>query len=250
VSSRILVVEPSRIVRRGISAELAANGAYTVSDVSTGVEAIAAAKRDEPHVVLLSFKLPDRSGPEVCSAILSHRPTTAIVALSDHGDEASVRTALDAGARGYLLKDGNDLDLSRAIEQVLAGERVIDPRAAAAALLARGGGNQPKLSSQELNVVRLVADGLTNPEIGTQLHLSRHTVKEYLSHAMRKLDATNRVEVVRKATEAGLIEGPAGSQNAGSEPPTLVYRESGPSVRPSDLRVAPLKLDQLTDPDN
>jgi DNA-binding NarL/FixJ family response regulator len=250
VSSRILVVEPSRIVRRGISAELAANGAYTVSDVSTGVEAIAAAKRDEPDIVLLSFKLPDRSGPEVCSAILSHRPTTAIVALSDHGDEGSVRTALDAGARGYLLKDGNDLDLSRAIEQVLAGERVIDPRAAAAALLARGGGNQPKLSSQELNVVRLVADGLTNPEIGTQLHLSRHTVKEYLSHAMRKLDATNRVEVVRKATEAGLIEGPAASQNAGSEPPTLVYRESGPSVRPSDLRVAPLKLDQLTDPDN
>ena len=243
------MVEPSRIVRQGIRAELAANGAFTVSDVSTGEEAIAAAARDEPDVVLLSFKLADRSGAEVCRAILSHRPATAVVALSEHGDESAVRAALDAGARAYLLKDSHDLDLHGAIEQVLSGERIIDPRAAATALLAPRRSDEPRLSSQELNVVRLVAEGLTNPEIGTRLHLSRHTVKEYLSHAMRKLEATNRVEVVRKATEAGLVGGLTASQRAEPARRTVVYNETGLPVRPSDLRVAPLKLDQLTDPD-
>lgn len=247
VETHVLVVEPSLILRQGIRAALAADGALVVAEVATGAEAIAAAAQHRPDVVLLDFKLPDRSGPEVCGAILERHPAAAIIVLSAQGDEASVGAALNSGARAYLLKDAEDLDLARAIERVLAGESVIDPRAAAALIDSRDRAGEPKLSSQELNVVRLVADGLTNPEIGTRLHLSRHTVKEYLSHAMRKLEATNRMETVRKATELGLIEGlgpaPAGEPAPRSD--TLVYNEPGTPIRSSDLKVTPLKIDKL-----
>ena len=102
--------------------------------------------------------------------------------------------------------------------------------------------DDPKLTSQELNVVRLVAEGLTNPEIGERLHLSRHTVKEYLSHAMRKLEAGNRIEAVRRATQLGLIEG---VQPSRPEHETVVYDEGGDPILSSELRVTPLKIDKL-----
>ena len=247
MEARVLVVEPSKIVRRGIRAELSANGAIVVAEVATGAEAVAAAAQHHPDVVLLDSRLPDRPGPEVCEAILERHPATAIIVLATQGDAGSVEAALSSGARAYLFKDAEDLNLARTIERVLAGENVLDPRAAAALFDAREGGGERKLSTQELNVVRLVADGLTNPEIGTRLHLSRHTVKEYLSHAMRKLEATNRIEAVRKATELGVIEG-VGPPQAGEpaqRPDTLVYNESGAPIRSSDLKVTPLKIDKL-----
>jgi two-component system response regulator DevR len=234
-------------VRQGIRAQLSDNGKLVVSEASSGAEAILAASEQRPDVVLLDADLPDRPGSEVCAAILDRHPTTAVIVLSDHGDKASVRAVLDAGARAYLLRDADDLDLPRAIERTLAGESVIDPRAAAALLSPRGGAEQPKLTSQELKVIRLVAEGLTNPEIGTRLYLSRHTVKEYVSHAIHKLGATNRIEAVRKATALGLIEGvvlpPADTTPSRRE--TLVYNESDGPASSSDLKVTPLKIDKL-----
>jgi DNA-binding NarL/FixJ family response regulator len=252
VRTRVLVVENQRLVRQGIRSELAGHDRLVVAEAATGAEAIAAASKHLPDVVLLDFELPDRSGPEVCAAILDRHPAAAIIVLSNHGDEASVRAALDAGARAFLLRDADDLDLPRAIDRAIAGESVIDPRAAAALLSSRGGGQQPKLTAQELKVLRLVAEGLTNPEIGTRLYLSRHTVKEYVSNAMHKLGAANRVEAVRKAIGLGFIEGIGTS--SGNETPvrrdTLVYNESGEPARSSDIRVTPLKIDRLTKPDS
>ena len=117
-------------------------------------------------------------------------PDTPIIVLADRGDESEVAAAIDSGARGYLFKDADDLDVAAAVERVLSGETVLDPRAATALVDSRRGAADPKLSRQELKVLRLVAEGLTNPEIGSRLYLSRHTVKEYLSHAMRKLEAS------------------------------------------------------------
>jgi DNA-binding CsgD family transcriptional regulator len=139
------------------------------------------------------------------------------------------------------------LNLSRAIERVLEGETVIDSRAAAAALASRERSDGRRLTGQELNVLRLAAEGLTNPEIGARLYLSRHTVKEYLSHAMRKLDATNRIDAVRRATALGLIDGVESPQAKAPDPPprTFVYNESDAPVRASDVKVTPLKIDRL-----
>jgi DNA-binding NarL/FixJ family response regulator len=247
VEARVLVVEPSLIVRQGIRSQLAADNTLIVAEVATGAEAIAAAALHRPDVVLLDFDLPGGQGLEVCRAILDRDPATVVVLLSAQSDEASVVPALSSGARAYLMKDADDLDLQRAIQRTLAGERVIDPQAAAALVDAHDRGNGPRLSAQELNVVRLAAEGLTNPEIGTRLHLSRHTVKEYLSHAMRKLEAANRIDAVRKATELGLIAAigpaPAGEPRPAAE--TLVYNESGAPIVSSELKVSPLKIDKL-----
>lgn len=246
----MLVVEPSKIARQGIRAELVANGATVVAEAATGEDAITAAARHRPDVVLVGYELPDRSCTNVCAAILAEHGSAAIIVLSRSNSEASVRAALDAGARAFLLEDSADLDLSRTIDRVLAGERVVDP-AAAAAILDSTPGDQPRLTTQELNVLRLVAEGLTNPEIGERLYLSRHTVKEYVSHAMHKLEATNRIEAVRKAVELGLIDvgGPAERRDPEPQRATLVYNESGTRVRASELKVPPLKLDQLRAPD-
>lgn len=246
MTARVLVVESQKLVRQGIRAELAENGALDVADAASGAEALTAAAHDTPDVVLLDFELPDRSGPEICAALLERHPNVAVIVLSSHRDEASVRAALDVGARGYLLKDEEDLDLALAIERSLAGERVIDPRVAAL-LLDGDGGGKPKLSSQELRVLRLVAEGLTNPEIGTRLYLSRHTVKEYVSHAMRKLEATNRIEAVRRATALGLIEGTAPHSTGEGRQirETLVYNDSGAPAQGSELKVPPLKINKL-----
>lgn len=243
----VLVVEPSKIVREGIQSALAAHDSTrVVGHAVNGAEAVSAAVTHRPQVVLLDAELPDRACADVCAAILGEDAKAAVIVLARSHQESSVRAALDAGARAYLLKDSEDLDLPRTIERVLAGEKVVDPSAAAAILESRSG-DQPRLTAQELNVLRLVAEGLTNPEIGERLYLSRHTVKEYVSNAMRKLDATNRVEAVRKAGALGLIEGVTPVAVADREPPksALVYNESGRPARTSELKVPPLKLDQL-----
>jgi DNA-binding NarL/FixJ family response regulator len=237
VSVRVLLVEPNRLLRRGIHAELSGNDAEVVAEAATGREAIEAAAEHDPDVVVLNSKLPDRPAAEVCSELAARSPRAAVIVLAEPDDHQDVNAAIEAGARAYLLNDAVDLDLSAAVRRVLAGESVIDPRAAAAL---RDAQHEPRLTSQELKVLRLVAEGLTNPEIGSRLYLSRHTVKEYLSHAMRKLEATNRIDAVRKATALGLI---AGASPTVAE--TLVYNESGSPARSSDLKVPPLKLEQL-----
>lgn len=239
VSARVLLVEPNRIVRAGIRAELSRNGAEIVAEAASGGEAITAAAQHAPDVVLLDGQLPDAPATEICEALTARLPDTPVIVLAEPGREAEVGAAIDCGARAYVLKDAEDLDLGAVVERVLAGESVIDPRAAAVLIDSRRSTDEAKLSRQELKVLRLVAEGLTNPEIGRRLFLSRHTVKEYLSHAMRKLEVSNRIEAVRRATELGLIEGVPAS------PSGLAYNRTGEPARSSDLKVTPLKIDQL-----
>jgi DNA-binding NarL/FixJ family response regulator len=234
-----MLVEPNRIVRSGIRAELSWNGVEIVAEAASGDEAITAAESHAPDVVLLDFELPDAQATDICETLTARLPETPIIILAEAGQEAEVGAAIDCGARAYVLKDAEDLDLGAVVDRVLAGESVLDPRAAAALIDSRRGGSEAKLSRQELKVLRLVAEGLTNPEIGRRLYLSRHTVKEYLSHAMRKLEVSNRIEAVRKATELGLIEGVPRSTSG------VTYNRTGEPARSSDLKVTPLKIDQL-----
>jgi DNA-binding NarL/FixJ family response regulator len=244
LTTRVLVVASQKLVREGIRFELSKQRGLEVVETSSGLDAIGVASRSSLDLILLELELADRPGAEICAALVDRHPNLPVIVISARRDEASVRAALDAGARGYLLQD-EDLDLVRAVERALAGERVLAPQIAG--LLLDGDGARPKLSAQELKVLRLVAEGLTNPEIGARLYLSRHTVKEYVSHAMRKLDATNRIEAVRAATALGLIDGPspsAGGSDRREVRETLVYNETGP-VADSELRVTPLKIDRL-----
>src|SRR5262245_43577055 len=238
VIAKVVVVEPNRIVRQGIRADLERNGNVEIAaEVPTTADAIAAFRREPPDIVVLGCG----DVLVACQAVAAHAPSARIIVLAEPTEAEAAPTVLDAGARAYLLKDAEDLDLAGAVERVAAGESVIDPRAAAALIDARRNPPGPKLSRQEVRIVALVAEGLTNPEIGKRLHLSRHTVKEYLSHAMRKLEVTNRMEAVRKATELGIIEGLGGQPDR----ETLSYNRTGEPARSADLKVTPLKVAQL-----
>ena len=213
---RVLVVDDHRMVREWVCSRLTRAGFSVVGEASNAADALEEARLQQPEVVILDLRLPDASGTEVCSEIVRDVPGVAVIVLTGYGDEELVREAIRAGARAYVLKDAEELDLPDVVDRVLSGESVLDPRAAGVLLRTLGSrrlGDEPRFSDQELNILRLAAEGFTNPEIGARLYLSRHTVKEYLSNAMRKLEVSSRVQAVLEATRLGLID-PAGETAA------------------------------------
>ncbi|HEY2938252.1 MAG TPA: response regulator transcription factor [Gaiellaceae bacterium] len=201
----VLLVDQYPAVREGLRAWLADTEFEVVADVATADEAIEAASRLGPDVVVLDAGVPDAGGAALCEAILQQSPDAAIVVYSGYFDEETVVAAADAGARAYLLKDADEPDLADVLRRVAAGERCVDPRVAAALFRAQGRSGRRRLTEQELSVIRLAAEGFTNREIGARLYLSPHTVKEYLSHAMRKLGVESRVAAVVEAGRRGLL---------------------------------------------
>jgi DNA-binding NarL/FixJ family response regulator len=206
---RVLVVDDHRLMRDGIRAQLPFPEFEIVAEAGTGQDALSLATRHRPDVVLLDLGLPDAEGADVCGALVQRLPGMPVIVLSARCDRDAVISATDAGALAYLLKSTEDLDLPGAIRTVLAGESVLDPRAARLILTRQQTPERAMLTPQELNVVLLVAEGLTNREIGDRLSVSPHTAKEYLSSAMRKLGETTRVGVVMHAARDGLLPPPA-----------------------------------------
>jgi two-component system, NarL family, response regulator DevR len=188
---RVLVVDGYPVVRAGIRQFLRASDIAVVGEAATGAEAVSEAARLHPDVVVLEETLVD-----VCRQI---RAAVAVLSTSVAPD--LVAAAADAGAAAYLVKDLEGPELLDAVRRVAAGERLVDPRAGAAVFQARA-----SLSGQELRVLALAAEGFTNREIGSRLYLSRHTVKEYLSNAMRKLGVDSRVSAVVEANRRGLLD--------------------------------------------
>ncbi|MFI0802203.1 response regulator [Amycolatopsis lurida] len=202
----VLVVDDHPVVRDGVSLLLRYDPAMTVvGSAETGRSAIQRAAELKPVLILLDLRLPDMLAPEVIAELRRVHPAGRIVVFTAHGDHQGVRAALDSGAHGCLLKDVAGTDLVAALRQVLRGERVVDPRifpddGQRSDALARSG-----LTRREYEVLRLAAQGQTNPEIAESTGLARNTVKTYLQSALHKLGARNRVEAIGKASEAGLL---------------------------------------------
>jgi DNA-binding NarL/FixJ family response regulator len=205
VTLSVLLVDRHPVVRDGLRAWLDGPDFDVVGDVATAGDAIEIASRRRPDVVIIEARLPDSGGAALCSAILERLPDAGVIVYAADFDEETVVAAADAGARAYLSKDAPEPNLADVVRRVAAGERCVDPDVAAALFHARGGTARPRLTEQELSVVRLAAQGYTNREIGARLYLSRHTVKEYLSHAMRKLEVDSRVAAVVEAGRRGLL---------------------------------------------
>lgn len=187
---------------------LAGGDFSVVAEVATAGEAVEAAVRLRPDVAVLDMWPGDDGTASACALIAERSPETATVVFAGELDEQSLLQVAEAGARGYLLKHATAPDLPGVLRRIAAGERVVDPTAAAALFRAQRRNSRPRLTGQELNVVRLAAQGCTNRQIGERLYLSRHTVKEYLSHAMRKLEVESRVEAVVEAERRGLLGPP------------------------------------------
>ncbi|EHR53271.1 response regulator containing a CheY-like receiver domain and an HTH DNA-binding domain [Saccharomonospora marina XMU15] len=206
MTATVLVVDDHPVVRDGVALLLRSDPSLTViGSAESGQAGINRAGELRPDVVLLDLRLPDMLAPEVIAGLRRAHPAAKVVVFTAHGDHQGVVAAIEAGAAGGLLKDVAGTDLAAALRRVLRGERVVDPRilpdkGQRSDALARSG-----LTRREYEVLRLAAQGKTNPEIAQVTGLTRNTVKTYLQSALHKLGARNRVEAIGKASEAGLL---------------------------------------------
>ena len=209
---RILVVDDHTIVRQGLRSILDLEPDFTViGEAATPGEAVAQTARLRPDVVLLDLKLSDAApaeGLDVCATLRGRHQEVAVVVLTTFLDERLLVGALRRGASGYALKDVDGVELARIIRAVHRGESAFDSRSAQLVVRSLTGQHVPTagvLSERELEVVRPVARGATNPEVARELYLSESTVKYHLRTAMRKLGARDRTELVYKASSLGLL---------------------------------------------
>ena len=217
MSTRVLIVDDHAIVRRGLRSILELEQDIAVVGEAGGpAEALRAVERSRPEVVLLDLKLSpegDADGLAACSRILERRPRTGVVVLSTFLDEQLVAEALRRGARAYVLKDVDVSELVRIIRAVARGESGFDSRSAAVVRALAAGkavpstaDESPALTEREREVVRLIAEGLTNREIGQAIYVSESTVKFHVHNLMRKLDVHHRAEVAYAGSRLGLLD--------------------------------------------
>jgi DNA-binding NarL/FixJ family response regulator len=203
---RILVVDDHPIVRSGITSVLATQADFdVVGEAENGSDAVSAAARLEPDLVLMDLRMPVLNGVAASAAILAARPATRIVVLTTYASDGEVLRAIEAGAVGYLLKDVPHDELFRALRAVARGARYLAP-VVTERLMARW--QQPArltLTDRELDVLRCVALGNGNKEIAAELGIAEPTVKAHLVHIFEKLGVENRTAAARVAHERGLI---------------------------------------------
>jgi DNA-binding NarL/FixJ family response regulator len=208
---RLVLVDDHAILREGLRSVLERErGLVVVGEASSEREAEAVVRAMNPDVVLLDLKLSAGSefeGLSLCSKLSAAHPGIGLLVLTTFLDEDLVVRAVHAGARGYVVKDVDTTELVRAIRAISAGDSAFDSRSAAAVVRSMSGRTEPRqhLTDRELEVLRLLAAGLSNNKIGEQLYISATTAKFHVSNIMRKLDVSRRAEAVYAASKRGLI---------------------------------------------
>jgi two-component system NarL family response regulator len=202
-SIRILVVDDHFMVRMGLSASLNVEpDMQVVAEVGNGDAALQSYRQHRPTVVIMDVRLPGMSGADSTAAILREFPDARVLMLSTHSGEEEIYRSLQAGARGYILKNALREELLRAIREVRAGRRYLDP--AVAPLLAERMSHR-SLTSRELEVLRMVVKGLGNKEIASALNIAEVTVKLHVSHLLEKLNVKDRTEAATAALRRGIV---------------------------------------------
>lgn len=209
---QLLVADDSAAFRAGLGALVASvDGMVVAGDATDGDEAIARAIELQPDVVLMDLNMPGRNGIEATRAIVSFAPHIAVLVLTMHEDDESVFEAVQAGARGYLIKGARQGELLRAIGSVAEGGAVFGPAIArrmvaffAAAAQAGATAAFPDLTAREREILAHVARGRTNGQIAEQLVLSSKTVRNHVSNIFTKMQVVDRAQAIVKAREAGI----------------------------------------------
>ena len=208
---RLLVCDDHTLVRSGLRHLLESEQSFeVVGEAADAEQAVDAAGRQRPDVLLLDIVMPGRSGIEAIPDLLAASPETRILVLSMQDDPSYVRQAFSAGAHGYLLKEAADAELVQAIHDVAAGHRYVHPalgaRLAAADAKRHDREAADPLSDREREVLRLLALGHTNQEIAKQLFISVRTAETHRARIMQKLRFSTRAELVRHALATGVFE--------------------------------------------
>ncbi|WIX99628.1 response regulator transcription factor [Amycolatopsis mongoliensis] len=199
---RLLLADDQELVRQALCALLALEDDFeVVASVGRGDEVVAAAREHRPDVALLDIEMPGLDGLAAAAVLAAQVPDCRVVMLTTFGRAGYLRRAMDAGAAGFVVKDAPADVLADAIRRVRKGERVVDPALAVATLAA---GESP-LTARERDVLITARTGATVAEIAARLYLSEGTVRNYVSAAITKTGARNRVEAVRIADERGWL---------------------------------------------
>jgi two-component system response regulator DesR len=199
---RVLLAEDQGMMRGALALLLGMEeDIEVVAQVSAGDAIVDAAMTHRPDVALLDIELPGKSGLDAAVELRERVPGCRVLILTTFGRPGYLRRAMEAGAAGFLVKDGPVEELAAAIRRVLAGETVVDPTLAAAALSA---GPSP-LTARECDALNASADGATVSDIAAKLHLSESTVRNYLSSAIGKTGTRNRMEALREARRQGWL---------------------------------------------
>jgi DNA-binding NarL/FixJ family response regulator len=203
----VLLVDDHSLVRRGFRRMLEDDPSIiVVGEAEDGHQAVQLAAELHPRVVVMDFAMPSMNGAVAARHILRAAPDTAILILSMHAEASYVRTCLEAGARGYILKNALDLEMVDAVKQVAAGKMVLDQRLGA--LDPPAGQSPPQLTTRELEVLQLIVHGKSNKEIAIVLSLSVNTVAVHRANIMQALGIHNTAELVVYAIRQGLVSIP------------------------------------------
>ena len=201
---RVLICDDHELVRRGLRGLLESDLTIEViGEASSADDAVAAAAAANPDVVVMDVRMPGRSGIEACRDIRAQREQTRVLILTSFADDEALFSAIMAGASGYVLKQVHGNDLLDAIHRVANGESLLDPSVTGRVLARiRGdvvagdeGEGVAQLTPQERRIIGLVAEGMTNRQIGESVHLAEKTVKNYVSNILMKLELSRRAEV-------------------------------------------------------
>jgi DNA-binding NarL/FixJ family response regulator len=213
---RVVVADDHPVYREGLAMVLGSlPGVTVVGEAGDGHEAVALTEALRPDVVLMDLSMPGLGGVEATRRIMASTPGVQVLVLSMHEGADSVVAALRAGARGYLVKGATKVEVARALQEVAAGGAVFGEGVAEQVLLRvresprttrRGAETFPDLTDRELEVLDLVAGGLSNAAISARLHLSDKTVRNVVSNAIAKVGARDRADAIVRARQAGLGE--------------------------------------------
>ena len=215
-SIRVLIADDQRVVRDGLTMLVGLiDGVEVVGTASDGIEAVERAESERPDVVLMDLRMPAMDGAEATRRIRAALPETQVLVLTTYADDQSLFPALQAGARGYLTKDASAEEIEQAIRALAAGRTHLDPtiqqRLVAAVLEAQPRQPTPAeplpddLSPREVEVLKLIATGLSNTEIAAALFLSNATIKTHINRIFSKTGARDRAQAVRYAYQHGMV---------------------------------------------
>jgi DNA-binding NarL/FixJ family response regulator len=211
---QLLIADDHSVVRAGLRALLERQGNFRiVAEAATGEEAIAKAQEFQPDVAVLDIRMPGLSGIEACRQIIETVPNCRVIMLTSYAEDELLFAAIQAGASGYVLKRIGDNELVHAVERVSRGEGMLDPAMTATvfaemrkATEAQHAAAFADLTPQELAVLALVAEGMTNRQIAVKLYLGEGTVRNYVSSVLTKIGVSNRAEAAAYAVKHNINE--------------------------------------------
>jgi DNA-binding NarL/FixJ family response regulator len=206
-----MLADDHRMLREGLSRSMREQGFDVVGEAGDGQEAVAMAQRLRPDVILMDVTMPEIDGVEACRAVRKDLPGTQVVMLTMHADQEVLASAIRAGASGYLVKDCSTEEIAAAVRMAASGETALSPQLAASMLNEvrkwdKAAAEEERIvTKREEEVLQLIADGCSTPEVAAKLYISQKTVKNHLASIYQKLDARDRTQAVLAAVRMGIV---------------------------------------------